>query len=58
MRLNLSKGERVKGAFKLQKVNTYNSRFKNWLKRFHGVATKYLTIILAGDGPLRSAFYG
>lgn len=41
--INLSKGERVKGAFHLQNVNAYHSRFKNWLQRFHGVATKYMT---------------
>ncbi len=41
--INLSKGERVKGAFHLQNVNAYHSRLKNWLQRFHGVATKYLT---------------
>lgn len=40
--INLSKGERVKGAFHLQNVNAYHSRFKGWLQRFHGVATKYL----------------
>ena len=40
--INLSKGERVKGAFHLQNVNAYHSRFKTWLVRFHGVATKYL----------------
>ena len=32
--INLSQGQRVNGA--------YHSRFKEWLKRFHGVATKYL----------------
>lgn len=41
--INLSKGERVKGAFHLQNVNAYHSRFKAWLQRFHGVATKYLS---------------
>ena len=40
--VNLSKGGRVKGAFHLQNVNAYHSRFKGWLHRFHGVATKYL----------------
>ncbi len=40
--INLSKGERVKGAFHLQNVNAYHSRFKAWLRQFHGVATKYL----------------
>lgn len=40
--VNLSIGERIKGAFHLQNVNAYHSRFKGWLLRFHGVATKYL----------------
>ena len=41
--VNLSKGQRVtKGAYHIQNVNAYNSRFENWLMRFHGVATKYL----------------
>lgn len=40
--VNLSKGGRVKGAFHLQNVNAYHSRFKGWLHQFHGVATKYL----------------
>lgn len=40
--INLSKGERVKGAFHLQNVNAYHSRFKNWMVRFQGVSTKYL----------------
>jgi hypothetical protein len=27
----------------VQNVNTYHSRLKQWLERFHGVATKYLS---------------
>ena len=30
------------GAFHIQNVNAYHSRLKNWMARFHGVATKYL----------------
>lgn len=30
------------GAFHIQNVNAYDSRLKEWLRRFHGVATKYL----------------
>jgi len=41
--MNLSKGERVRQPFHLQNVNAYHSRFKSWLQRFHGVATKYLS---------------
>lgn len=40
--INMSKGERVKGASHLQNVNAYHSRFKSWLQGFHDVATKYL----------------
>ena len=41
--VNLSQHQRVRGAYHLQNVNAYHSRFKNWLLRFHGVATKYLS---------------
>jgi hypothetical protein len=41
--LNLSKGVRVlAGVYHLQNVNAYDSRLKNWIRRFNGVATKYL----------------
>ena len=40
--LNLSKGIRVEGAWHIQNVNAYHSRFKEWLRHFHGVATRYL----------------
>ena len=40
--LNLSKGVRVEGAWHIQNVNAYHSRFKEWLRHFHGVATRYL----------------
>ena len=40
--VNLSQGQRVNGAYHVQNVNAYHSRFKMWLERFHGVATKYL----------------
>jgi transposase-like protein len=40
--LNLSQGLRVNGAYHVQNVNAYHSRFKQWLGRFHGVATRYL----------------
>ncbi len=32
----------VRGAFHIQNVNAYDSRLKGWMKRFHGVSTKYL----------------
>jgi len=41
--LNLSAGIRViAGAYPLQNVNAYHSRLKDWMRRFHGVATNYL----------------
>ena len=40
--LNLSAGERVKGIYHIQNVNNYDSRLKTWMRRFNGVATKYL----------------
>lgn len=41
--VNLSKGIRVRGAIHVQNVNAYHSRFREWLERFHGVATSYLS---------------
>jgi hypothetical protein len=29
-------------AIHVQNINGYHSRFKNWLRHFHGVATRYL----------------
>lgn len=41
--INIQKGIRVlDGAFHIQNVNAYDSRLKQWMQRFHGVATKYL----------------
>ena len=41
--INVQRGQRVlAGAFHIQNVNAYDSRLKNWIRRFHGVATKYL----------------
>jgi transposase-like protein len=40
--VNLSVGVRVAGALHVQNVNAYHSRFKQWLRRFHGVASHYL----------------
>ena len=41
--LNQSAGIRVlAGVYHIQNVNVYDSRLKNWMMRFHGVATKYL----------------
>ena len=41
--INASSGEHVvNGIYHIQNVNAYDSRLKNWMKRFHGVSTKYL----------------
>ena len=41
--INVQQGVRViDGAFHIQNVNAYDSRLKEWIRRFHGVATKYL----------------
>ncbi len=41
--VNLAAGIRVKQhVFHIQHVNAYDSRLKQWMLRFHGVATKYL----------------
>lgn len=41
--INIRQGRRVvEGAFHIQNVNAYDSRLKGWMRRFHGVATKYL----------------
>lgn len=40
--VNLRAGERVRGAVHVQNVNAYHSRFRDWLSRFYGVATRYL----------------
>ena len=41
--VNVSEGIRVKGVIHVQNVNAYHSRFKEWLRHFHGVATRYLS---------------
>ncbi len=40
--VNLSAGIRVDGAWHVQNVNAYHARLKDWMRRFKGVATKYL----------------
>jgi len=37
-----ARGEHVYQGFHLQNVNNYTSRLKGWMRRFNGVATKYL----------------
>lgn len=41
--VNLAQGIRIRRpAFHVQNVNAYHGRWKNWMQRFHGVATRYL----------------
>lgn len=40
--VNLSRGERTRGAWHIQNVNAYHGRFKGWMRRFNGVASSYL----------------
>jgi transposase-like protein len=40
--VNLRAGEHVNGAIHVQNVNSYHSRFHDWLRPFRGVATHYL----------------
>ena len=42
-RLDIAAGVKViDKVFHIQNMNTYHSRLKAWIGRFHGVATKYL----------------
>jgi transposase-like protein len=40
--VNTKKGVRARGAIHIQNVNAWHSRFKSWLVRFRGVASRYL----------------
>ena len=40
--VNVKGGVRVRGAIHIQNVNSWHSRFKSWLVRFRGVASRYL----------------
>src|SRR4030042_6255930 len=45
--VNLSGGIRVvERVFHIQNGDAYHSRLKNWMRRFHGVATRHLSIYL------------
>jgi len=44
--LNMTSGTRTQGPWHIQNVNAYHGRFKAWMHRFHGVATKYLASYL------------
>jgi hypothetical protein len=40
--VNVQAGVRARGAIHIQNVNAWHSRFKTWLVRFRGVASRYL----------------
>lgn len=40
--INAGKEHISKGIYHVQNVNTYGSRLKRWMVRFHGVFTKHL----------------
>jgi transposase-like protein len=40
--VNVAAGRRARGAIHIQNVNAWHSRFKSWLVRFRGVASRYL----------------
>jgi len=40
--INVTAGRRVDGAWHVQNVNAFGSRLRDWMRRFKGVATKYL----------------
>jgi transposase-like protein len=40
--VNVQAGIRARGAIHIQNVNSWHSRFKGWLVRFRGVASRYL----------------
>jgi transposase-like protein len=41
--VNIAAGQRVmSNIYHIQNVNAYDSRLKQWMRKFHGVATRYL----------------
>ena len=47
--LNSKKKERIKNKiYHLQNINNYHKRFKEWMQKFNGVATKYLKNYVSG----------
>lgn len=45
--VQLPKGKKKLGIYHLQHVNSFHSRLKNWMTRFNGIATKYMSDYLA-----------
>ena len=46
-------GKRIQGPYHIQNINAYHSSLKNWMRRFNGVATKYLNNYLAWNHKLK-----
>lgn len=44
--LNANRGVRIYEGVHIQNINAYTSRLKDWLRRFKGVANRYLTSYL------------
>lgn len=40
--INVRSGVHARGAIHIQNVNGWHSRFKSWIRRFNGVASRYL----------------
>ena len=40
--IKLKTGKSKLGIYHIQHINSFHSILKNWIRRFHGVATKYL----------------
>ena len=54
--LNTSRGKGiVHGIYHIKSVNSYHDRLKSWIRRFRGVATKYLPNYLAWQEHLDEA---
>ena len=56
--VNLSACVRVNGAIHVQNANAYHGRRKQWLHRFHGVATRYLDNYMGSFRALDSHYSG
>jgi len=57
--ITLRAGSRARGAIHLNHVNGWHARFKTWLRRFNGIASRYLVNYsgwqrLVVDGELRT----
>ena len=46
--VNLSTGARIDDPWHVQNVNAHHNRFKNWMRRFNGMATRQLESVLGG----------